>query len=95
MGRYGALVIQVVGDEEIAQMWRFIWAESQSFASDMISYVEGALTPIFDENYSGQKLIAVLGGQRKSMDDNAAKMFDDDLNTATQWNVVQIGRAHV
>ena len=61
----------------------------QPFASDMITYVEGTLTPIFDTNYSAQNLIAVLGGQKQSMDDNAQKMFDNDLNTSTQWNIVQ------
>ena len=61
----------------------------QPFASELVSYVESTLTPIFDSNYSGQNLIAVLGGQKKSMDDNAANMFDGDENTSTKWNVVQ------
>ena len=61
----------------------------QPFASDMIAYVETTLTPLFDPNYSAQNLYAVLGGQRQTMDDNAQKMFDGDLNTYAQWNVVQ------
>ena len=61
----------------------------QPFASDMITYAEGTLTPIFDANYSAQNLIAVLGGQKQSLDDNAQKMFDGDVNTSAQWNVVQ------
>ena len=61
----------------------------QPFASDMVGYVESTLTPQFDPNYSGQNLYAVLGGQKQSMDDNAQKMFDGDLNTYVQWNVVQ------
>ena len=61
----------------------------QPFAAELIAYIEGTLTPLFDANYVGQNLYAVLGGQKKSMDDNAAKMFDGDLNTSTQWNVVQ------
>ena len=61
----------------------------QPFASELIAHIEGTLTPIFDANYSGQNLYAVLGGVKKSMDDNAAKLFDDDLNTSTQWNVIQ------
>ncbi len=61
----------------------------QPFTSDMISYVESTLTPVFDPNYTGCNLYAVLGGQKQSMDDNAQKMFDGDLNTYAQWNVVQ------
>ena len=61
----------------------------QPFASEMIGHVEKTLTPLFDPNYSGQFLYAVLGGQKQSMDDNAHKMFDGDLNTSAQWNVVQ------
>ena len=61
----------------------------QPFASDMIAYVDRTLTPLFDPNYSVQNLYAVLGGQKQTMDDNAQKMFDGDLNTYAQWNVVQ------
>ena len=61
----------------------------QPFASDLVAYVESTLTPMFDANYTGQNLYAVLGGQKQSMDDNAQKMFDGDLNTYVQWNVVQ------
>ena len=61
----------------------------QPFAADLVGYVESTLTPLFDANYSGQNLYAVLGGQKMSMDDNAQKMFDGDLNTYTQWNVIQ------
>ena len=61
----------------------------QPFASDLVAYVESTLTPMFDANYTGQNLYAVLGGQKQSMDDNAQKMFDGDLNTYAQWNVVQ------
>ena len=61
----------------------------QPFAAELIAYIEGTLTPLFDANYAGQNLYAVLGGQKKSMDDNAQKLFDGDLNTSTQWNVVQ------
>ena len=61
----------------------------QPFASDLVAYVESTLTPLFDANYSGFSLYAVLGGQKQSLDDNALKMFDGDLNTYTQWNVVQ------
>lgn len=61
----------------------------QPFAAELIAYIESTLTPMFDANYSGQNLYAVLGGQKQSMDDNAAMMFDGDLNTYTQWNVVQ------
>ncbi|MBQ7099707.1 MAG: beta-N-acetylglucosaminidase domain-containing protein, partial [Oscillospiraceae bacterium] len=61
----------------------------QPFASDMVSYVESTLTPVFDPNYTGCNLYAVLGGQKQSMDSNAEKMFDGDLNTYAQWNVVQ------
>ena len=61
----------------------------QPFAADLVSYVESTLTPIFDTNYSGQNLYAVFGGQKQSMDDNAAKMFDGDENTYAQWNIVQ------
>ena len=59
------------------------------FAAELVSYVESTLTPIFDANYSGQNLIAVMGGQKKSMDDNAAKMFDGNESTYTQWDIVQ------
>lgn len=61
----------------------------QPFAAELIAYIESTLTPLFDANYAGQKLYAVLGGQKKSVDDNAAKMFDGDLDTYTEWNVVQ------
>ena len=61
----------------------------QPFAAELVSYVESTLTPIFDANYSGQSLYAVIGGQKKSMDDNAAKMFDGNENTYTQWDVDQ------
>ncbi|MBE6951670.1 MAG: hypothetical protein E7451_10110, partial [Ruminococcaceae bacterium] len=61
----------------------------QPFAASMVAYVESTLTPLFDANYTGQNLYAVLGGQKQSMDDNARKMFDGDLNTYAQWNVVQ------
>ena len=61
----------------------------QPFASDMVTYVEKTLTPLFDANYSGYDLYAVLGGQKQTMDDNARKMFDGDLTTYAQWNVVQ------
>ncbi|MBR7179167.1 MAG: beta-N-acetylglucosaminidase domain-containing protein, partial [Oscillospiraceae bacterium] len=61
----------------------------QPFASDMVAYVDRNLTPMFDPNYSRQDLYAVLGGQKQRLDDNAQKMFDGDLNTYTQWNIVQ------
>ena len=61
----------------------------QPFASELVGYVESTLTPIFDSNYSGQNMIAVIGGQKQSMNDNAAKMFDGDESTSAQWNTVQ------
>ena len=61
----------------------------QPFAAELIGYVEKTLTPMFDVNYSGFDLYAVLGGQKQLMDDNARKMFDGDENTYAQWNVVQ------
>ncbi len=61
----------------------------QPFAAELIAHIESTLTPLFDANYAGQNLYAVLGGQKRSMDDNAGKMFDGDLSTSTQWNVVQ------
>ena len=59
------------------------------FANQMVAYVEKTLTPQFDPNYTGQDLYAVLGGQKKTLDDNARKMFDGDEGTYAQWNVVQ------
>ena len=61
----------------------------QPFASELVAYVEKTLTPLFDANYTGRNLYAVLGGQKQTMDDNARKMFDGDLNTYAQWNIVQ------
>ena len=61
----------------------------QPFAVQMVAYVEKTLTPQFDPNYSGFDLYAVLGGQKKTMDDNARKMFDGDEGTYAQWNVIQ------
>ena len=61
----------------------------QPFASTMITHVESTLTPLFDPNYTGKNLYAVLGGQKKTMDANAEKMFDGDENTYAQWNVIQ------
>ena len=61
----------------------------QPFAAEMLAYVERALTPLFDTNYTGQNLYAVLGGQKQVHDENAQKMLDGDLNTYAQWNVVQ------
>ena len=60
----------------------------QPFASELVAYVEKTLTPLFDANYTGRNLYAVLGGQKQTMDDNARKMFDGDLNTYAQWNIV-------
>ena len=51
--------------------------------------LESTLTPRFDPDYTGRNLYAVLGGQKQSMDSNAEKMFDGDLNTYAQWNVIQ------
>ena len=62
----------------------------QPFAAELVAYAERTLTPLFDANYSGQGLYAVLGGQKQSLDDNAQKMFDGDLTTYAQWNVVQV-----
>ena len=61
----------------------------QPFAAELVAFVEKTLTPLFDVNYSGCDLYAVLGGQKQTMDDNARKMFDGDENTYAQWNVVQ------
>ena len=61
----------------------------QPFAAAMLAHLDSSLTPLFDANYTGQNLYAVLGGQKQTMDDNARKMFDGDLNTYAQWNVVQ------
>ena len=61
----------------------------QPFASGLISHAEKTLTPLFDADYAAQDLYAVLGGQKQTMDDNARKMFDGDLNTYAQWNLVQ------
>ena len=61
----------------------------QPFAAELVGYVEKTLTPLFDANYSGFDLYAVLGGQKQTMDDNARKMFDGDENTYAQWNVIQ------
>ncbi len=62
----------------------------QPFAAELVAYVDGALTPLFDANYAGQlNLYAVLGGQKQILDDNARKMLDGDLNTYAQWNIVQ------
>ena len=61
----------------------------QPFASTMITHVESTLTPLFDPNYTGKNLYAVLGGQKKTMDANAEKIFDGDENTYAQWNVIQ------
>ena len=61
----------------------------QPFAAELVSYVESTLTPLFDTNYSGQSLYAVIGGEKRSLDDNAQKMFDGDLTTYAQWTVDQ------
>ena len=61
----------------------------QPFAAELLGFVEKTLTPMFDVNYSGFDLYAVLGGQKQLMDDNARKMFDGDESTYAQWNVVQ------
>ena len=61
----------------------------QPFAAELVAYVESTLTPLFDANCSKQDLYAVLGGQKQILDDNARKMFDGDLSTYVQWNIVQ------
>ena len=61
----------------------------QPFAAELLAYVDGALTPLFDANSAKQNLFAVLGGQKQILDDNAQKMFDGDLNTYAQWNIIQ------
>lgn len=61
----------------------------QPFAAELAACAERTLTPLFDAEYAGFDLYAVLGGQKQSMDDNAQKMFDGDLDTYAQWNVVQ------
>ena len=61
----------------------------QPFAAELTAFAENTLTPLFDPNYSARKLYAVLGGQKQTMDSNAEKMFDGDLSTYAQWNVVQ------
>ena len=63
----------------------------QPFASKLVNYVEGALTPMLNPGYTGftPALYAKLGGEVKNHDTNGALIFDDDATTYAQWNVVQ------
>ncbi len=63
----------------------------QPFASKLVNKVKNTLTPIFDPSYTDftPSLYAVLGGSEKAHDNNANKLFDNNLSTSIQWNTVQ------
>ena len=63
----------------------------QPFLAKMVAYVKNNLTPLFDSSNTevNPSFYAVLAGTPRIDDDNSAKIFDDNPNTAGQWNQVQ------
>lgn len=63
----------------------------QPFVYKLVTYAKNNLTPLFDSNNTDYipSFYSILGGIKQADNEQSKKIFDGDLNTFGQWNIVQ------